>query len=345
MPGKAEDAKERPEPPSFESSTLTPLKTQVLHNRPIKPTNIVGQKNEHEYIQRIDQVAPEPTASVLGDLPEHLQSLIPDALAQKYLAAEQQATREKRLITALFADISGFTAISATQSSEEIFNLGQDCLKQLVSIVISYEGKISRIWGNGLIALFGAPILHENDAERAIRAAIDMRSAMQAKQLEVSIGLNTALMTVGEINTQLHREYTAYGPDIDLAKKLQEAVQAGQILVGTSTHCHTRGAFDFEILPELHLKGFPQPVSAYAVQQVKTHPEKPYGIEGLRARMIGREHEFAELREATDQWLAGQGQIVSIIGKAGIGKSRLVTELKAYLANVERTARSLEVRN
>lgn len=85
-------------------------------------------------IQRIDQVAPELTASVLGDMPEHLQSLIPDALAQKYLVASQQATREKRLITALFADISGFTAISATQSSEEIFDLGQNCLKQLVSI-------------------------------------------------------------------------------------------------------------------------------------------------------------------------------------------------------------------
>ena len=279
----------------------------------------------------------------LEDMHAQLQSLIPDALAQKYLTAEQQATGENRLITALFADISGFTALSAAQSSEAIFQLVQDCFKQLVSIVASYEGSISGFRGDGLLALFGAPILHENDAERAILAAIDMRNAMQNQQLEVSIGVNTALMTVGEIQTQLHREYTAYGTDINLAKRLQEAANPGQILVGAGTHRLTRRAFDFETLPSLSLKGFPRPVTGYAVQQVKTHPEKLRGIEGLRARMIGREHEFAELKEATDGWLGGQGQIISIIGEAGIGKSRLVTELKEYLANVERVANSLIV--
>jgi len=267
----------------------------------------------------------------LEDLNAQLQSLIPDVLAQKYLVAKQQATGENRLITVLFADISGFTELSAAQSSEAIFQLVQDCFKQLVSIVASYEGSISGFRGDGLLALFGAPILHENDAERALLAAIDMRDSMQNQQLEISIGVNTALLTVGEITTQLHREYTAYGVDINLAKRLQEAAKPGHILVGAGTYRPTRRAFEFETLPGLHLRGFPESVTAYAVQQAKTHPEKLRGIEGLHALMIGREHEFAELKEATDQWLAGKGQIVSIIGEAGIGKSRLVAELRTYL--------------
>ena len=275
--------------------------------------------------------SPSDAVPKLEEMHAQLRSLIPDVLAQKYLTAEHG---ENRLITALFADISGFTQLSAVQSSETIFQMVQDCFKQLVSIVASYEGNISGFRGDGLLALFGAPILHENDAERALLAAIDMRNAIQTQQLEVSIGVNTALMTVGEINTQLHKEYTAYGTDINLAKRLQEASEPGQILVGRGCYRITQRAFDFETLHALNLRNFPQPVTAYAVQQVKTHPEKLRGIEGLRARMIGREREFADLKETTDQWLAEQGQIVSVIGEAGIGKSRLVTELKAYLSSL-----------
>ncbi|MCX5748628.1 MAG: AAA family ATPase [Candidatus Saganbacteria bacterium] len=267
----------------------------------------------------------------LEDMHAQLQSLIPDALAQKYLSATQQAIGENRPITALFADISGFTPLSASQSSESVFQLVQECFKQLVSIVASYEGSISGFRGDGLLALFGAPILHENDAERAILAAIDMRKMMEDRQLGISIGINTAMMTVGEIQTQLHSEYTAYGTDINLAKRLQEAAMAGQILVGSGTHRLTRRAFDFQEIPSLELKGFSQPVTAYVLQHIKSHPEKLRGIEGLRARMVGRDKEYEELIDVTEEWIAGKGQIISIVGEAGIGKSRLVSELKGHL--------------
>jgi predicted ATPase/class 3 adenylate cyclase/regulation of enolase protein 1 (concanavalin A-like superfamily) len=269
----------------------------------------------------------------LEDMHSQLQSLIPDILAQKYLSAEQQATGENRPITALFADISGFTPLSATKSSEVIFQMVQDCFKQLVNIVAKYEGSISGFRGDGLLALFGAPILHENDAERAILAAIDMREAIKDHQLQVSIGINTAMMTVGEIQTQLHNEYTAYGTDINLAKRLQESAEPGQILVGAGSHRLTRKAFDFDVISDLTMKGLTQPVTAYSVKQVKVHPEKLRGIEGLRARMIGREHEFADAKEAVDEWLSRHGQIISVIGEAGIGKSRLVSEIKTYLSS------------
>ncbi len=272
-------------------------------------------------------IAPPTKVAVpkLEDMHAQLRSLMPDT------RMSEQPTGENRPVTALFADISGFTPLSNTQSSETMFQLVQDCFKKLVGIVDEYEGSISGFRGDGLLALFGAPILHENDAERAILAALDMLNIMHEQGLEVSIGINTAMMTVGEIQTQLHSEYTAYGTDINLAKRLQEAAEPGQILVGTGTHRLTRRMFDFEVLHDLSVKGFTQTVTAYSVQQVKAHPEKLRGIEGLRARMIGREHEFADLKDAADLWLQGQGQIVSIIGEAGIGKSRLVSELRAYL--------------
>lgn len=267
----------------------------------------------------------------LEDMHAQLQNFIPGTLAQKYLAAEQQIAGENRPITALFADISGSTELANTRSTEAMFGLVQDCFKQLVDIVSTYEGRISGFRGDGLLALFGAPILHENDAERSILAAIEMRDSMHTRQLKITIGINTAMMTVGEIQTQLHSEYTAYGADIVIAKRLQEAAQPGQIIIGSGTHRLTRRAFDFDTLTALKLKGFSQPVTAYAVKQARVHPEKLRGIEGLRARMIGREHEFSELKDATDEWLDGRGQIVSIIGEAGIGKSRLVRELREYL--------------
>jgi len=269
----------------------------------------------------------------LEDMHAQLQNLIPDELAQKYMTAEQQAGGENRPITALFADISGFTPLSATKSSEDMFQLVQDCFKRLVGIVARYEGSISGFRGDGLLALFGAPILHENDAERAILSAIDMRNIMQDKGLQVSIGINTAMMTVGEIQTELHKEYTAYGTDVNLAARLQQIAEPGQILVGAGTHRLTHRAFDFETISELMLKGFSQPVTAYSVQQVKLHPEKLRGIEGLRARMIGREREFTDIKESADSLISSRGSIATIIGEAGIGKSRLVSELKLYVAN------------
>lgn len=161
-----------------------------------------------------------------------------------------------------------------------------------MGVVARYEGSISGFRGDGLLALFGAPILHENDAERAILTAIDMQNAIQERGLDVSIGINTAMMTVGEIQTQLHSEYTAYGTDINLAKRLQEAAQPGQILVGTGTHRLTRRMFDFDSVTGLSVKGFQESVTAYSVQQVKERPEKLRGIEGLRARMIAGSMSF-----------------------------------------------------
>ena len=267
----------------------------------------------------------------LEDMEAQLDSLIPQALAQKYHSAEQQYKGENRLVTALFADISGFTSLSSARTSEYMFQLVQDCFKCLVGIVANYEGTVSGFRGDGIFALFGAPILHENDAERAILAALDMVADMQSQQLKVSVGISTSRMTVGKIHTQLHSEYAAYGSEVNLAKRLQEAADPGQILIAASSYRATRRSFDFETLLSLDARGFLQPVDAYAVQKVKIRPEKIRGIEGLRAELIGRDKEFAVLSQCVHDLLAGRGQMVSIIGEAGVGKSRLVSELREHV--------------
>ncbi len=274
---------------------------------------------------------PKAAPPKLEDMHTRLQSVIPQSLVEKYSVAMEADSRENRPVTTLFADISGFTPLSTTLSSEAVFQLVEECFNDLVNIIAGYEGKISGFRGDGLLALFGAPILHENDAERAILAALDMRNAMAQKQLQVSVGINTATMTVGEIKTSLHSEYTAHSMEVNRAARFQEIARPDQILVGVGTYRLTRRAFDFQRIEGLSLRGIGEGMVAYEALRVKERPEKLRGIEGLRARMIGREKEFADLKEATDGLLAGEGQMVSIIGEAGIGKSRLVLELKEYL--------------
>ncbi|MBC8235369.1 AAA family ATPase, partial [bacterium] len=294
-----------------------------------------GKMFEDAATPSVEQTTPTPK---LEDMHARLQSVIPQSLEEKYTAAIQADSRENRPVTALFADISGFTPLSTKLSSEAVFQLVEECFNTLVNIVAGYEGKISGFRGDGLLALFGAPILHENDAERAILAALDMRNAMLEKQLQVSIGINTATMTVGEITTTLHSEYIAHSVEINLAARLQQTAQPGQILVGAGTYRLTRRTFDFQRIEGLSLRGIGEGIVAYEALHVKEHPEKLRGIEGLRARMIGREREFADLKEAADKLLAGEGQMVSIIGEAGIGKSRLVSELKTYLNEKKQTS-------
>jgi adenylate cyclase len=269
------------------------------------------------------------TVPKLEDMQDRLY--IPEPLRRRMDTARQEMEGENRLVTALFADISGFTPMSQNLSPEATVRKVNQCFQAVTDAVYRYEGSVNRFIGDCVLAFFGAPLAHENDPERAILAALDMREAVSQLGLNISVGINTGMMYFGAIGTQEHLEISAYGTDINLAKRLQETAQPGQILVGAGSYRLTRRAFDFETISSLSLKGFTQPVTAYDVQQVKPHPEKLRGIEGLRARMIGREREFADLKEAADAWLGGQGQIVSIIGEAGIGKSRLVQELREYL--------------
>jgi len=293
--------------------------------------------------KRVDvPLAAQAAPPRLEDMHAQLQKYIPPSLAEKMHMAEKDLAGENRLVTVLFADISGFTALSQRLATDAVVNKVNECFRLVTDAVYRYEGSINRFIGDCVLAFFGAPLAHENDPERAVRAALEMREAVSRLGLSISVGINTGMTYFGPIGTERHLEVSAYGPDVNLAKRLEDAAKPGQALVGAGTHRLTRKTFDFVRLEPLLVKGVEAPVSAYEVTGVAERPEKLRGIEGLRARMIGREREFAELKEAADQWLSGQGQMVSVIGEAGIGKSRLVAELKEYLGT--RRFRCLEGR-
>jgi class 3 adenylate cyclase len=263
-----------------------------------------------------------------------LQRFIPESLSQRMHTASSEMTGENRLITTLFADISGFSALTNQHSPEHLVEIVNRCFKGIVDVVCRYEGSVNRFIGDNVLAFFGAPIAHENDAERAALAALEMRDAVLELNLNISVGINTGFMYVGKIGVEQHTEYSAYGPEINLAKRLQENASGGHILVGPGTYRLIRRAFEFRAVGPLPLKGM-GPTTAYELLGPALHPQKLRGIEGLESRLIGRDREFAILTECAESWLAGKGQLVSIIGEAGIGKSRLVSELKTHLQRQE----------
>jgi len=285
---------------------------------------------------QIDRDAPATTPEStqppkLEDMHTQLQRFIPKTLAQKIYLAEQEIEGENRLVTALFADISGFTPMSQQLSPEATVEKVNQCFQIITDAVYRYEGNINRFIGDCVLAFFGAPLTHENDTERAILAALDMREAVVHLGLNISVGINTGMAYFGSIGTERHPEVSAYGHDINLAKRMQEAAGPGQIFIGAGTYRLSRRTFDFNQLGETAIKGMESPVPIYEVLNIKERPEKLRGIEGLRARMIGREREFSDLKEAADSLISGRGGIVSVIGEAGLGKSRLALELREYL--------------
>ena len=238
-----------------------------------------------------------------------------------------QPEGENRVLTILFADLTGSVARTAHLQPEDAAALVDQVLKAMVDAILAHDGRINRLLGDAVLAFFGTPVAHENDPERAILAALELRAAVQTLGLNVTAGINTGDVYLGAIGTEQHREITAQGPVVNLAARLRETAEPGQILVGETVYRYTRRSFDFA-RHEVQAKGIAQPVPAYAVLRALPRPEKVRGIEGLRADLIGREKELSGLADALTEVRAGRGQIVTLIGEAGVGKSRLIAELK-----------------
>ena len=273
----------------------------------------------------------------LADMQKQLRGRIPQFLADRLVDGARQMQGEYRLVTAVFADVVGSSRMARTVPLEQYVETMDNCFKMMVdTISIEYEGSINRFIGDCVLAFFGAPITHENDAEKAILAALDIRNGVKKLNLDISIGINTGMTYVGEMGSDLvYSEQSAWGPDVDFAKRLQDAANPGEVWVGASTHRLTSRAFDFKKPVYIEVKGMEERQIAYPVLKAREHPEKLRGIEGLNARMIGREKEFATLKEAADNLISGSGSIISVIGEAGLGKSRLISELKDYLKDTD----------
>ncbi|HWC06903.1 MAG TPA: AAA family ATPase [Gemmatimonadota bacterium] len=233
---------------------------------------------------------------------------------------------QTRLLTVLFADLSGSVAATHDLDPEDAVGRVNQALDLMARSVTAREGRVDRYLGDGLLALFGAPLAHEDDPLRAISAAIAIRDAIGSIGLAATVGINTGEVYVGRVGGEAHREFTAMGPVVNLAARLQSKAEPGQILTGEATYRLARRAFGFSPLT-LEIKGVPHPVVAYAVGEPLPRPELARGIEGLSAELTGRAREIARLVEALEGLDSG-GRAAAIVGEAGVGKSRILLEVR-----------------
>lgn len=247
---------------------------------------------------------------------------------------------ERRRVTVLFADVMGFTAMSEKLDPEDVFHTMNRCFDRLGRVITRYEGTIDKFIGDCVMALFGAPIAHENDPERAVRAALEMQQELTAFSLELQeqtqltvrmrIGINSGMVIAGGVGSDDSRQYTVMGDAVNLANRIESAARPGGVLVSESVYRQTNRYFQFEAWEPIRVKGKEQPVAVYEVASAK---RKVAGGDVGRQRsvFVGRDLEVRVLREALGQLESGCGGIVNIVGEAGIGKSRLLEEFIAGL--------------
>ncbi len=266
-----------------------------------------------------------------------LRRYVPPVVAEGVLHDQGRLHGERREVTVLFADAVGFTSLAASLDAETIFELINDLLGRLVECIHRYDGVVDKFTGDGLMAIFGAPIAHENDAERALRAALDMQEAASefariararlGAPLQIRIGLDSGPVVAGIIGADEQVAYTVIGEAVNLAARLEALARPGHILVSPRVYHQMRGLFDFKEMGTAHVKGFDEPLPIYEVVGSRPRPLPTSGITGAPSIFLGREAELEQLRDLMMAFLQDRhGRLVVIQGEAGIGKSRLVSE-------------------
>lgn len=252
---------------------------------------------------------------------------------------------ERRVVSVVFADLVGFTTLSEARDPEQVKNLIDRCFTRLAADVDAYGGKVDKIVGDAMVVLFGAPVAHEDDAERAVRAALQMQQTMAdmaelGDHVRMRIGVNTGEVLVG--NLRAGGDYTAMGDVVNVASRLQTQAQPGQVVVGPGTFLATRGVVRYEPLGEIHVKGREEAVEMWRALDAIAPP-------GHRPRrqatpLVGRDQELGVLCNGLSLALSRKrAHLALLLGEAGIGKSRLAEELAAVAAD-EHCARVLEGR-
>jgi ABC-type oligopeptide transport system substrate-binding subunit/class 3 adenylate cyclase len=290
--------------------------------------------------------APPPTKpeGASEAITERLQRLLPAEYAERLRAMQGQVSSERRMVTMLFSDVEGSTALAEVLDPEDWMEIMDGAFDLLIEPIFRHEGTLARLMGDSVLAFFGAPIAHEDDPERAVRAALEIMAGCReyAESLEakrgipgfgVRVGIHTGQVVVGEVGCDLRVEYTAMGDAVNLAARMEQHAPVGGILISHDTYRHVRGVFDVAPQEPLAVKGKREPVQTYLVQRAKPRAfHKPLrGVEGIETRMVGREAELKHLQEAFCTAMEdGELQVVTISGEAGVGKSRLLHEFDLW---------------
>jgi len=254
--------------------------------------------------------------------------------------AREDLEGERKTVTALFADIKGSTELEQDLDPEEARAIVDPALKLMIDAVQRYDGYVVQSTGDGIFALFGAPLAHEDHAQRALYAALNMQDDLRiygAKlqeegraPIEIRIGVNTGEVVVRSITTgEGHTEYTPIGHTANLASRLEALAHAGSVVVSESTRKLVEGYFALEPLGASRAKGIAEPIQLYEVTglgPLRTRLQRSAG-RGL-TKFVGRQHEIEAIKRAASRARAGRGQIVGLVAEPGVGKSRLLHEFK-----------------
>jgi class 3 adenylate cyclase/tetratricopeptide (TPR) repeat protein len=274
----------------------------------------------------------------------NLDRYLPQELITKLESARSRNTMvgERRVITMLFCDVKGSTAAAEKVDPEIWTDIMNGVFEYMIRPIYKYEGLVPRLMGDAILAFFGAPITHEDDPQRAVLAGLEIQQGIKAYAEEIRlkhglefglrVGINTGLVVVGEIGSDLRMEYTAIGDAINLAARMEQTAAVGTIQISEETYKLVAPFFELESLGEVEVKGKTAPIKTYHVLGVKSTPGQLRGLNdvmgaGLFSPLVGRDAQLALLKDQVQQLQIGTGSVVGVIGEAGLGKSSLITQL------------------
>jgi class 3 adenylate cyclase/tetratricopeptide (TPR) repeat protein len=253
------------------------------------------------------------------------------------LEAQVRVDGERKHVTVLFADVVDSTGLGERLDPEQVAEIMNGAFAFLDASVTKYGGTVARLLGDAIIAFFGAPVAHEDDAERAVRAGLDIQAATReyAELVErdygvdfgVRVGINTGLAVLAAMGGELRTEYTAMGDTTNVAARMQAAAMPGTVLISASTYHLVKELFEFKPRGATVVKGKSASIETYEVLAPKAVPGKVRGLEGLASPLVGRAAEFQLVNDKVNEVREGRGAFVPVIGEAGLGKSRLLAEV------------------
>ena len=269
----------------------------------------------------------------------------PRHLAERILLGKAALEGERKHVTVLFADLADSTALAERVDAEEMHALMDRAFQLILAEVHRYEGTVNQFTGDGVMALFGAPVALEDAPRRAVTTALAIQKALgpldadveerHGRPFRMRIGINSGPVVVGRIGDDLRMDYTAVGDTTNLAARLEQSAAAGEVLISDATRRGVEGFFDLEAREPLRLKGKSEPVQAFAVAAERDVSQRIEAVpEGELTPYVGRDRELDTLRAAFASASEGRGQVVFLVGEAGLGKSRLLHEFRRSLANV-----------